>query len=119
MPNGYQTYLGENGAVLSGGQKQRIAIARAMYRDPSILLLDEATSSLDKSAEQFVHNAITLMRNAGKTIVMIAHRLTTMMAADKVIVIAGGKVVQEGEPSTLLGMDGEFRKMFLANQHVG
>ncbi len=113
MPNGYQTYLGENGAVLSGGQKQRIAIARMLYRDPSVLVLDEATSSLDRTAEQFVHNAMTMMRDAGKIIMVVAHRLSTIMAADKVVVIAGGKVVQEGDAATLMGVEGQFREMFL------
>jgi ATP-binding cassette, subfamily C, bacteriocin exporter len=113
LPNGFQTYLGENGASLSGGQKQRIAIARALYRDPEILILDEATSSLDTVAEGYVHKTISLLREHKKTIIIIAHRLSTIMHVDKVVVLDQGKVVQEGTVNELSAMDGKFRDMFV------
>jgi len=115
LPNGFQTYLGENGASLSGGQKQRIAIARALYREPEILILDEATSSLDTVAEAFVQKAIALLKGKGKTIVLIAHRFSTIKCADKVIVLDQGKVIQEGEINYLSRMEGKFREMFIAD----
>jgi ATP-binding cassette subfamily B protein len=96
LPNGFNTYLGENGATLSGGQKQRIAIARALYKDPEVLVLDEATSSLDSSSENFVQKAITDLRQANKTIIIIAHRLSTVLQADKIVVLDKGKVQEEG-----------------------
>lgn len=117
LPNGFQTYLGENGAALSGGQKQRIAIARALYREPEILILDEATSSLDTVAEGFVQKTIALLREQGKTIIIIAHRLSTILCADKVVVLDLGKVAQEGTVIELSGMDGKFRELFI-KKHV-
>lgn len=102
MPNGFKTYLGENGATLSGGQKQRVAIARALYRNPEILVLDEATSALDSTSEQCVQQTIQRLRKAGKTIVIIAHRLSTVRKADKIIVLEQGRVIEEGKHSDLL-----------------
>jgi ATP-binding cassette, subfamily C, bacteriocin exporter len=115
LPNGFQTYLGENGASLSEGQKQRIAIARALYREPEILILDEATSSLDTVAEGFVQKTIALLREQGKTILIIAHRLSTIMHADWVIVLDQGKVVQKGTVNDLSEKDGKFREMFVTD----
>jgi ATP-binding cassette subfamily B protein len=114
LPNGYQTYLGENGATLSGGQKQRIAIARALYRKPSMLILDEATSSLDSIAESLVQNAIEHLKEQGKTVIIIAHRLSTVLNADKLIVLDNGIVVEEGKPSELIQQQGFFNKMLKA-----
>lgn len=118
LPNGYETYLGENGATLSGGQKQRIAIARALYREPEILILDEATSSLDSIAESLVQNAVNHLKEQGKTIIVIAHRLSTVVNADRLIVLDGGRVVEQGIPSQLRQQEGFFRRM-LQNQGIG
>lgn len=96
LPNGFNTYLGENGASLSGGQKQRIAIARALYKQPEILVLDEATSSLDSTAENFIQRTIQNLRDQQKTIIVIAHRLSTVVHADEIIVLENGKVLEQG-----------------------
>ena len=112
LPNGFKTYIGENGANLSGGQKQRIAIARALYRDPEILVLDEATSSLDSIAETFVKDTIKLMRVKKKTVIIIAHRLSTINLADRIIVLDKGNVVQDGTFAELSDVEGHFRQMW-------
>lgn len=102
MPNGFKTYLGENGTMLSGGQRQRLAIARALYRQPEVIILDEATSALDSISEQFVQRTVQLLRKEGKTIVVIAHRLSTIRKADKIIVLEQGRVLEEGKHLDLL-----------------
>lgn len=112
LPEGFQTYLGENGASLSGGQKQRVAIARALYRNPEILILDEATSSLDSAAEQYVQLAIDLLRQQQKTIIIIAHRLTTIRNADKIIVLDKGKVVEEGTHNEMVLANGYYASLW-------
>ena len=117
LPNGYNTYLGENGATLSGGQKQRIAIARALYRNPEILVLDEATSSLDSISETFVQNTLKLLKENNKTLIVIAHRLSTINLADKIIVLDKGSVVQSGTIEDLAIVDGHFRNMW-AHQNI-
>ena len=96
LPNGFNTYLGENGASLSGGQKQRIAIARALYKNPEILVLDEATSSLDSASENHIQKAVQQLRSKNKTIVVIAHRLSTVINADTIVVLNKGKVIEQG-----------------------
>jgi len=113
LPNGFKTYIGENGATLSGGQKQRIAIARALYRNPEVLILDEATSSLDSFAESFVQNTLKMLRDEGRTVIVIAHRLSTISLADRIIVLDNGTVIQEGTFSELSAMEGHFRKMWM------
>lgn len=112
LPNGFHTYLGENGASLSGGQKQRIAIARALYQTPDILILDEATSSLDSISEQCVQQTIRLLRQQQKTVILIAHRLSTVMHADKIIVIEQGKLVEEGSHTELLTRGNAYYKLW-------
>ena len=102
LPNGFNTYLGENGATLSGGQKQRIAIARALYINPEILILDEATSSLDSKSENYVQKTIQSLRELNKTVVIIAHRLSTVVNSNKIIVLNSGEVIEEGSHSELL-----------------
>ena len=113
LPNGFKTYLGENGTTLSGGQRQRIAIARALYRDPEILILDEATSSLDTTSEQYVQRTIEILKEQNKTIVIIAHRLSTVIQADKIIVLHKGTVAEEGRHLSLLEMNGHYAKLYL------
>ncbi len=102
LPKGFHTYLGENGASLSGGQKQRIAIARALYKQPEILILDEATSSLDSASETYVQKMVEMIRYQNKTVIIIAHRLSTVFQADKIVVLDGGKVAEEGTHQDLL-----------------
>lgn len=100
MPEGYKTLIGENGARLSGGERQRISIARALLKDAPIVLLDEATASLDVENETKVQAALSRLL-AGKTVLVIAHRMRTIEAADKIVVLDGGEVVEEGNPSKL------------------
>lgn len=108
LPGGFNTYLGENGAALSGGQKQRIAIARALYKEPEILVLDEATSSLDTSSENFIQKTIQKLRNDNKTIIVIAHRLSTVVHADQIIVMEKGKVIEHGSHKKLYEQQGVY-----------
>lgn len=112
LPNGFNTYLGENGATLSGGQKQRIAIARALYKQPEILVLDEATSSLDSTSENYIQKAIAQMREQNKTIVLIAHRLSTVVHADSIVVLDKGKVLEQGSHNDLYDKKGEYYKLW-------
>lgn len=112
LPSGFQTYLGENGAMLSGGQKQRIAIARALYKNPEILILDEATSSLDTESEQIIQKTLSDFKLAGKTMIVIAHRLSTIANADQILVLKEGKVVEQGNHQELLAQDSVYRSMW-------
>ena len=110
-PNGFDTLIGERGAKLSGGQKQRLAISRALLRNPPILILDEATSALDTESEKKVQKAIeALMKD--RTTLVIAHRLSTVQNADKIIVIDGGKVVETGTHQKLYDRNGLYRKLY-------
>ncbi len=111
LPDGYETNVGENGSQLSGGQKQRLAIMRALYKEPDVLILDEATSSLDSKSEQFVQNVILNLKEKGKTIIVIAHRLSTVQQADKIIVLKEGVVTEEGTFDSLKQANGEFQKL--------
>jgi ATP-binding cassette subfamily B protein len=111
MPAGFNTHIGENGASLSGGQKQRLAIARALYKNPEILILDEATSSLDSESESFVQKTIQKLKNEGKTIVIIAHRLSTVVNADNIVVMEEGKVMEEGSHKELVEKMGRYWEM--------
>src|SRR6056297_1378323 len=112
LPGGFETHLGENGAALSGGQKQRIAIARALYKEPEILILDEATSSLDSASEQYVQDAVNYLREKGKTVILIAHRLSTVFMADKICVLEKGKLVEEGAHKELLSNKSHYYRLW-------
>lgn len=112
LPNGFQTYLGENGALLSGGQKQRIAIARALYKNPEILILDEATSSLDSEAEQVIQKTLEEFRNQGKTMVIIAHRLSTIANSDEILVMKEGKIIEQGNHKDLISRNSIYKLMW-------
>jgi len=111
LPQGYQTQVGENGAFLSGGQKQRLAIARAILRNAPILLLDEATSALDSKSEALVQEAIQRLTR-DRTTVVIAHRLSTVLGADKICVIEAGALAEEGTAKVLLARGGIFRSLY-------
>lgn len=110
LPKGYDTPIGENGARLSGGERQRISIARALLKNAPIVLLDEATASLDVENETKVQEALSRLL-AGKTVLVIAHRMRTVEAADKIVVLADGKVAEEGSPEELMKKDGLYRRM--------
>ena len=111
LPRGYDTPIGENGTKLSGGERQRISIARALLKNAPIVLLDEATASLDVENETKVQGALSRLL-AGKTVLVIAHRMRTVEAADKIVVLTEGKVVEEGSPAELLAREnGVFRRM--------
>src|SRR5690606_1472226 len=112
LPNGFATNLGENGATLSGGQKQRIAIARALYKQPEILVLDEATSSLDSTSENYIQKTVQTLRDQEKTIIIIAHRLSTVINADKIVVLEKGDVIEEGDHNDLYTKKGHYFKLW-------
>ncbi|MGX5818985.1 peptidase domain-containing ABC transporter [Chitinophaga lutea] len=116
LPEGFNTQLGEHGVNLSGGQRQRIAIARALYRDPQILILDEATSSLDSVSDQYVQETMQQLRDAGKTIIVIAHRLSTVVHADKIVVLQDGMIAEEGKHEELLGNNAVYSKLWHHHQ---
>ena len=110
LPKGYETSIGENGAKLSGGERQRISIARALLKNAPIVLLDEATASLDVENETRVQEALSRLL-AGKTVLVIAHRMRTVEAADRIVVLADGKVAEQGTPADLMSQKGIFHRM--------
>ncbi len=111
LEDGFDTMAGENGAFLSGGQKQRLAIARALLRDSSILLLDEPTSALDSKSEHAVQEAFNRLTK-GRTTIIVAHRLSTILHADKIVVIDSGQVMEQGRAEDLLKHPGPFRTLY-------
>jgi len=112
LPRGYQTLVGERGVKLSGGERQRVALARAFLADTPILILDEATSSLDSESEALIQEAMDRLMS-GRTSIVIAHRLSTVRAMDRILVFEQGRVVEEGShDALLLEPHGHYRKLF-------
>ena len=111
LPQGYDTPIGESGVLLSGGQRQRIAIARALFKDPPILILDEATSALDTESERLVQQALDILMK-GRTTLVIAHRLSTVRGADKIVVLDRGAIAEVGRHEELLARRGIYRKLY-------
>jgi ATP-binding cassette subfamily B protein len=110
MPGGYQARVAERGQNLSGGQRQRIALARVFLKNPPILILDEGTSALDNKSERLVQKAINAAR-ADRTVILVAHRLTTLRDADRILVFDDGRIVETGTYSELVQRDGVFAEL--------
>ncbi len=117
MPDGFDTYVGERGALLSGGQKQRVSIARIFLKNPPILILDEATSALDSVTESKIQGAFDRLAK-GRTTLIIAHRLSTIRSASRILVIRDGRIAEEGSHQTLLALNGEYARLY-HTQNVG
>jgi len=118
LPMGFNTNIGENGVQLSGGQRQRLAIVRALYRDPQILVLDEATSSLDSESEKSIKRIVSRLKEQGKTVILIAHRLGTVMNADEIFVLKEGKLIEQGTHTVLVSSDGEYARFWRSQTEV-
>src|SRR5262249_19876961 len=110
FPDGYATLIGERGTKLSGGQKQRIALARALIADPRVLILDEATSNLDAESEAAVQSALARLMQ-GRTTIIVAHRLSTVRDADRIVVIEGAQVVEQGRHDELMARRGIYHRL--------
>ena len=115
LPEGYDSVIGERGSKLSGGQRARIAIARALVTDPKILLLDEATASLDYESERLIHDNMAAIAK-GRTVVIVAHRLSTLRLADRIFVLDDGRLIETGNHSTLMGQRGRYASLYKAHQ---
>ncbi|MFE8700487.1 ABC transporter ATP-binding protein [Cytobacillus sp. FJAT-54145] len=111
LPKGYETEIGERGVKLSGGQKQRVSLARVFLKNPSIIILDEATSALDNESEKLVQSSINSLDNE-KTIIMIAHRLTTILHADTIFVVKNGEIIESGNHQSLLSLNGYYKELY-------
>ena len=111
MPNGFQTYVGERGTLLSGGQKQRVSIARIFLKNPPVLILDEATSALDSVTEARIQKAFDAL-SVGRTTLIIAHRLSTIRNAGRILVIADGKIAEQGTHAELVEAGGMYAALY-------
>ena len=111
LPDGYDTYVGERGSTLSGGQRQRLAIARTLLLDPPVLILDDSTSSVDTETEHLIQKALENVME-GRTTFVIAHRLSSVQKADKVLVLSKGAIVQQGTHTDLLSQPGPYKEIY-------
>src|SRR6185312_9246217 len=112
LPDGFATMVGDRGVMLSGGQRQRVAIARALLKDAPILLLDEATSALDSESERAIQAALDRLMQ-GRTVIAIAHRLSTLKSFDRIIVMDQGRIVEDGPPDVLAARPGPYRALLM------
>jgi ATP-binding cassette subfamily B protein/subfamily B ATP-binding cassette protein MsbA len=117
LPNGYDTLIGERGVKLSGGEKHRIAIARVLLKDPPVLILDEATASVDTETEKKIKDALAYLM-AGRTTILIAHRLSTLEGADRILVMKSGKLVGSGTHESMINSETEYAQLFRSQIHL-
>jgi len=117
LPHGYDTIIDERGSNLSGGQRQRLAIARALVTDPRILILDEATSALDAESEEIIQTNLGIMAR-GRTVIIIAHRLSAVRQCDRIVTVEGGTITEEGDHATLLRAGGRYAQLYAKQMGV-